>query len=289
MCILAFDIGGSSVKYGIWVNEQLVQQDSFSLPADWSLMKIALKQVFDRIQSERQITGVALSAPGLVDEAKGKIRGVSAVPYLHHFPIQKELTELFNVPVSMENDANCAALAEVWLGAASDVANSIFFVIGTGIGGAIVINRKLVKGRNLFGGEFGYMVLNESSSLSDLGSSVKCVKKYNQLTGANIDGQELFELAETGDELASHLLNKFYASVARGIYNLLVCFDPGRIVIGGGVSGNSQLIPMVDRQLKRILLENAVTELTYEIVACQFGNDANLIGAVYHFIENHPK
>lgn len=289
MSILAFDIGGSSVKYGVWVNEQLIQQDSFPLPADWTLMKTALQQVFDKIQNERQITGVALSAPGLVDEAKGEIRGVSAVPYLHHFPIQKELMVLFNVPVSMENDANCAALAEVWLGAASDAANALFFVIGTGIGGALVIDRKLIKGRNLFGGEFGYMALNESASLSDLGSSVKCVKKYKQLTGADINGQRLFELAETGDELASQLVNRFYASVARGIYNLLVCFDPGRIVIGGGVSGNSQLIPMIDQQLKRILLENAVTELTYELVACQYGNDANLIGAVYHFIENHSK
>lgn len=286
MTILAFDIGGSSVKYGVWSDMNLAQQQSFPLPDNWNLMKAELKQVFDRINEEKQIEGVAISAPGIVDDQKGEIRGVSAVSYIHHFPIQKELTSLFNVPVSMENDANCAALAEVWLGAASDVEHSIFFVIGTGVGGAIVINRKIFKGRNLFGGEFGYMSLNESASLSDLGSAVKYVQKYNRITGAKIDGKKLFELVNSDDILATKLVTKFCESVARGIYNLFVCFDPGRIVLGGGVSGNQQLIPIIDQHLKQILLENAVTEMEYELVACKFGNDANLIGAVYHFMES---
>lgn len=289
MSILAFDIGGSSVKYGVWQEQQLMRQQAIPLPADWESMKMTIKKIFEENNNQERLQGVALSAPGVVDDQKGEIRGVSAVPYIHHFPIKKELERLVGVPVSLENDANCAALAEVWLGAASDVANSIFFVIGTGIGGAIVIDRKLVKGRNLFGGEFGYMAVNESASLSDMGSLVKSVKKYNQLKQVKIDGKKLVELAEQGDELASQLTTSFYTGVARGIYNLLVCFDPGRVVLGGGVSGNQRLIPNIDRQLKRILLENAATELEYELVTCQFGNDANLIGAVYHFIETYEK
>lgn len=289
MNILAFDIGGSSVKYGVWVEEQLLEQQSFPLPENWQMMKAALKQVFDDINSQRQLSGVAFSAPGVVDDQKGEIRGVSAVPYIHRFPIQKELENLFERPVSMENDANCAALAEVWLGAASDTAHSIFFVIGTGIGGAVVIDRKLFKGRNLFGGEFGYMALNDSASLSELASSVKSVQKYNQLKETAIDGKQLLALAEQGDVLAVQLATKFYTGLARGIYNLLVCFDPGRIVIGGGISQNKLLIPSIQTQLKRMLLENGVSEMSYEIVPCQFGNDANLIGAVYHFIQTQSK
>lgn len=133
------------------------------------------------------------------------------------------------------------------------------------------------------------MAVNESASLNDVGSSVKSVKKYNQLNQTDINGETLFERAEQGDELAIQITTKFYAGIARGIYNLLVCIDPGRIVIGGGVSGNKYLIPNVDRQLKQILLENVVTELEYKLVACEFGNDANLIGAVYHFIETYEK
>ncbi|MGG5341867.1 ROK family protein [Enterococcus sp. AZ192] len=287
MNLLAFDIGGSSVKYGLWKNEKLAEQDSFPLPKDWIEMKQILKQIFDQKSQVGTLAGVAFSAPGVVDDKKGEIRGVSAVSYIHHFPIREELETLFGVPVSMENDANCAALAEVWQGAAKDVSDSIFFVIGTGIGGAVIIDRKLFKGRNLFGGEFGYMALNESSSLSDLGSSVKIVKKYNLINGTQIDGKELFERAEKEDLLAIQLVEQFYAAIARGIYNLLVCFDSGRVVLGGGVSKNERLLPNIQRHLTRILLEHAVTDMDYELVTCKFGNDANLIGAVYHFMENN--
>ncbi|MTD42111.1 ROK family protein [Erwinia sp. CPCC 100877] len=284
MNILAFDIGGSSVKYGLW-NEELKEQGSIKLPESWAELKEQLKQIFDQKNERMEIKGVAVSAPGLVDEEKGEIRGISAVPYIHHFPIKEELERLFGVPVAMENDANCAALAEVWLGSAKDVPHALFFVIGTGVGGAVIINRQLFKGRNLFGGEFGYMMMNESVSLSDIGSSVKSVKKYNRVSGTEIDGKELFARAANKDPLAIQLVEKFYAAVARGIYNLLVSFDPGRVVLGGAVSKNEQLIPNVQKHLARILLENAVTDMDYEIVGCKFGNDANLMGAVYHFME----
>ncbi|WP_086350955.1 ROK family protein [Candidatus Enterococcus clewellii] len=289
MGILAFDIGGSAVKYGFWEKDRLVRQQAFSLPKDWKAMTTELNAVFEQISQEHEITGVALSAPGLVNETIGQIQGISAVPYIHHFPIQQELSELFGVPVTMENDANCAALAEVWLGAAKDAEHCLFFVIGTGVGGSVILNRKLFKGQNLFGGEFGYMFLNDSASLSDLGSSVKAVKKYNQLTKEDIHGQELFERAEAGDPLADELAEKFYRAVALGIYNLLVCFDPGLIVLGGGVSANKVVLKQIKKHLNRILLERSVTAMTYRLEACVFGNDANLIGAVYHHMETVGK
>ncbi|MBL1226656.1 ROK family protein [Enterococcus sp. BWR-S5] len=284
MGILAFDIGGSAVKYGFWEKKRLLGQCAVPLPKDWKNMKKALKDVYEEFRESYDITGVALSAPGLVNEAIGQIQGVSAVPYIHHFPIQQELSELFGVPVTMENDANCAALAEVWQGAAKESENCLFFVIGTGVGGSVIINRKLFKGSNLFGGEFGYMFLNDSASLSDLGSSVKAVKKYNRLTNKAIQGKELFELAEAGDPLAEEIAGQFYRAAATGIYNLLVCFDPGLVILGGGVSANPVVVTRIKKQLSRILLERSVTDMNYSIEACVFGNDANLIGAVYHHI-----
>lgn len=286
MGILAFDIGGSAIKYGLWEKDQLVGQYAAALPKSWKSMKEELSTVFTHFSREYEVSGVALSAPGLVNEAIGQIQGISAVPYIHHFPIQQELSELFGVPVTMENDANCAALAEVWKGTAKEAEHCLFFVIGTGVGGSIILNRKLFKGKNLFGGEFGYMFLNDSASLSDLGSSVKAVKKYNRLTKKNIHGQELFELAEAGDPLAEEITTHFYRAVALGIYNLLVCFDPGLVVLGGGVSANPIVIGQIREQLNRILLERSVKAMDYRIEACTFGNDANLIGAVYHHIES---
>ncbi|MBP1046002.1 ROK family protein [Enterococcus sp. BWM-S5] len=286
MGILAFDIGGSAIKYGLWEADRLIGQCAVALPKSWKCMKQALDDVFKEFSKTYEITGIALSAPGLVNEKIGQIQGVSAVPYIHHFPIQQELEALFSVPVTMENDANCAALAEVWQGTAKDVEHCLFFVIGTGVGGSVIINRKLFKGQNLFGGEFGYMFLNDSASLSDLGSSVKAVRKYNQLTKKSIHGKELFELAEAGDPLAEEITGQFYRAVATGIYNLLVCFDPGLVVLGGGISANQSVVEQIKKQLNRVLLERSVTDMDYRIEACTFGNDANLVGAVYHHIES---
>lgn len=284
MSILAFDIGGSSVKMGLWHEGELTHKESFPLPSNWSEMKSKFVQIFNRLD-QFDITGVALSAPGIVDEDRGEIRGVSAVPYIHEFPIIKELEELFGCPISMENDANCAALAEAWLGAAKDAEHCLFFVIGSGIGGAIIINNQLFKGKNLFGGEFGYMFLNDSASLSELGSSVKAVQTYTRLSGKTITGEELFELAEHGDLLAIEITNRFFRAIALGIYNLLVSFDPGLVVLGGGVSENPLLIEKVKNQLDQILLERGVTAMEYEMERCHFRNDANLIGAVYNHLQ----
>lgn len=284
MSILAFDIGGSSVKCGLWQNNCLTHKHSFPLPSSWLEMKSKFIETFDTL-SQFDIMAVALSAPGIVDEKTGVIHGVSAVPYIHEFPIVKELEEIFGCPVSMENDANCAALAEVWQGAAKEADHCLFFVIGSGIGGAVIINKQLFKGKNLFGGEFGYMFLNDSASLSELGSSVRAVQTYNRLTDRDIDGEELFELAEQGDSLAIEITDRFFRALATGIYNLLVSFDPGLVVLGGGVSENPLLIEKVKKQLDQILLERGVTEMMYEMRRCQFRNDANLVGAVYNHLQ----
>ena len=283
MDLLVFDIGGSTVKYAVWHNDSLLEQSSFNLPSNWESMKKELYQIYQEKNSRYNLSGVSFSAPGVVDSQKGEIRGISAVPYIHNFKIEKELSELFNLPIAMENDANCAALAEVWQGEGRDVNNSVFFVVGSGIGGAVVINRKLLKGRNLFAGEFGYMPLNDSSSLSEMGSSVRVVAKYNSIKGTSIDGKELFELANQKDALAEQLTDKFYKSLARGIFNLLVCFDPDKVIIGGGISKNPVLIPNIEKELEKILVENGMVDYNYQIVPCKFGNDANLIGAVYQY------
>lgn len=283
MTILAFDIGGSAVKFGVWDNEQLENQSSFETPNDWETMKYKMMDIFHEFE-DKKIEGVSLSAPGVVDNSRGMIGGISAVPYIHDFMIKQELENLFHVPVVLENDANCAALAEVWKGAASDAQNSIFLVIGTGIGGSIIINRELYLGRNLFAGEFGYMFSNDSSTVSEVGSIVKLVKQYNDLTNSTISGEELF-LRTKNDVLAKHLVDCFTMNIARCIYNLLVSFDPGRVVIGGAISKNDFFIEKLQGDVLKLTLEKDVKGMNYEIVPCKFGNDANLIGAVFNYID----
>ena len=166
MSIVVFDIGGSAVKFGLWQEDALTGKGSFGTPKTWNAMKAEMKSVFDGFAAAGSIEGVAISSPGAVDSDAGIIGGISAVPYIHHFPIKAEWETMFGNLVSVENDANCAALAEVWLGAAKDIQHALFIVIGSGIGGAVILNRQLFKGKNLFGGEFGYMLLDGENTLS---------------------------------------------------------------------------------------------------------------------------
>jgi predicted NBD/HSP70 family sugar kinase len=292
MSLVVFDIGGSSVKYGIWNNDEMTENSSFVTPATWEEMKAALLQVKQEFGKQYTIEGIAISSPGAVNQKTGVIEGASAVPYLHHFPIFSELTELFGCPIAIENDANCAGLAEVWKGAAKGLKDVIFVVVGSGIGGAVIVNGKIHHGKHLFGGEFGYMLLTDEGTFSSLATPVHMANRYAKRMNLNpeeISGKEVFDLADQGDQVATEEVEKFYRYLAQGIYNLQYSFDPEKIIIGGGVSSKPDLIPQVRRKLTEIIEQVQIATIFPEIELCQYKNDANLIGAVYNYKLNHDK
>lgn len=283
--ILAIDIGGSAIKSGLWENDELTELPSFETPKTWDEMKAYLKSLVE----EHQITeGVAISAPGAVNAEEGVIYGVSAVPYLHRFPIKQELAEFLGVPVSFQNDANCAALAEVWQGNAKGLESAAMMIIGTGIGGGVVINGELRTGANLFGGEFGYQIMNNETleTLSDLGSPVAMAKRYSKIKADDrrYTSKEIFDLAEAGDELAQEQIDLFYNALSIGIYNVLISLDPDRVLIGGGISTREDLLTNLEERVQELLLKKGAKELKHSIMPCKFLSQANLIGAVYQFL-----
>lgn len=283
--ILAIDIGGSAIKSGLWENDGLTELPSFETPKTWDEMKAYLKSLVE----EHQITeGVAISAPGAVNAEEGVIYGVSAVPYLHRFPIKQELAEFLGVPVSFQNDANCAALAEVWQGNAKGLESAAMMIIGTGIGGGVVINGELRTGANLFGGEFGYQIMNNETleTLSDLGSPVAMAKRYSRIKADDhkYTSKEIFDLAEAGDELAQEQIDQFYNALSIGIYNVLISLDPDRVLIGGGISTREDLLANIEERVQELLLQKGAKELKASIMPCKFLSQANLIGAVYQFL-----
>lgn len=288
MSIVVFDIGGSAVKFGLWKEAALSGKGSFETPKSWDAMKNEMKSVFDGFAKTDSVEGVAISSPGAVDSVAGIIGGISAVPYIHRFPIKAEWENLFGVPVSVENDSNCAALAEVWLGAAKDVQHALFIVIGSGIGGAVIVNRQLFKGKNLFGGEFGYMLLDGENTLSRLGSPVQVAERYGKamkMPDGVVDGKYLFEKAQEGEPMAVEFVEDMIDALARGIYNLSVSFNPDRVIIGGGVSVREDLIARIGERTAYHLNAHGAEAVDPDIQVCAFRNDANLIGAVAHFRE----
>ncbi|TLG79877.1 ROK family protein [Vagococcus zengguangii] len=288
MAILAFDWGGTNVKYGVWHEEQLIDQGIEKTPKSYEEMKALLLQIKNGYEESFLFEGIAISAPGAVNYETGVIEGLSAIPYIHHFDIRQELSDLFNLPVRFENDANAAGIAETWQGIAKGLDNVLFVVLGTGVGGAIIQKGKLNVGAHRYGGEFGLMYLNHDQTFSQLGTAVKMAERYASRSGQGdkeVDAKQVFALAEAGDQLAQEEVNNFYNYLAQGLFSLMFCFDPDCIVIGGGVSAKEGLIEEVSRRVQQKIDALGIKNYPADIRACQFGNDANLIGAVASYYQ----
>lgn len=290
MAILVFDMGGSAVKYGVWSQDSLVSKGKFTTPNTWEEMKTQLQQV--RTSVNEEIEGVGISAPGAVNAQERRIDGISAIPYIHGFDIYSELEASFGVPVTIENDANCAGMAEFYQGAGKEFQQAAFVVIGTGVGGTLFQNGELVRGAHLYGGEFGLMILDQGKTFSQLGTAVQMAWRYCDRIGvdrATITGEEVFQRAEDGDAIAIEEVNKFYRYLAQGLFSIQFAFDPEVIIIGGGVSAKKGLLQEVNQRLKKMLADQALNDFVPLIKLCDYRNDANLVGAAANFQALYPR
>ncbi|WP_185819595.1 ROK family protein [Salibacterium salarium] len=285
----AFDIGGSFIKYGI-VKEDSSIINHDKVPTPESLEEL-ITVISDISAKNNDCEGIAISAPGAVSD-KGIIYGSSAIPYLHGPNIKELIFDKTSMPVYMENDANCAGYAEVWNGAAKGIQDALAVVIGTGIGGAIIKNGELHKGANLHGGEFGYMLLNSGKTGSNevwsrTASTEALVRKTAEkkdIPKSTLTGEKVFEWADAGDEDCIETIEEFYHLLALGIYNLQYIYDPEIILVGGGISARKDLIDKIQEKLELIMASVDLAKVKPEIAACQFRQNANLLGAVYGFI-----
>lgn len=295
---MVFDIGGTYIKFAV-MDEEANKLKSGKIPTPKDGLETFLQTISDIVGEYKdtyELQGIALSSPGAVDVKTGIIGGASAIPYIHGGESMTDLLrERTGLPISIENDANCAALAEGWLGAAKEVDYYICIVIGTGIGGSIVMNHSILRGASLHGGEFGYMImggahnkgkapLQSTWSLSaSTNALVREVERERSMAQGSLDGEAVFRLAEAGDPIAQSVISQFYKRLAIGIYNLQYALDPEKILIGGGISKRREVIEGINRELS--LLKDDISTLHIEVEACQFDNDANLLGALFHFLQ----
>ena len=169
---IVVDVGGSAVKYGLLnqYGEVLEKGNIVTDNEDINKFIFDIKGITEEYRNHENIKGLACSFPGAVNPKTGFIEGISAVPCIHNVNMKKLLTEATGLEVSMENDANCSALAEGWIGTAKEADNFVSIVLGTGIGGAVVINKRILRGKNLHAGEFGFMQITDDKGEDGLGN-----------------------------------------------------------------------------------------------------------------------
>ncbi|WP_348944919.1 ROK family protein [Chitinibacter sp. FCG-7] len=291
MNLIAFDIGGTQIKYGI-VDEtgQVLSAelcDTPKLDGGAGLLKVLIA-LAEPLKAAYQPAGIAISSFGLIDAKNGAVLGAAeAIDGYTGTQVKAELEAALQLPVAIDNDVNCVAIAEGWRGAAQGVENYIAVAIGTGIGGGIVINDRIYRGHRAAAGEWGYMLVDgliweDYASMRGLQHRVQALD-----TGRSLDGRAIFALYDQGDAQISQVVDQWFAFLATGLANLIYALNPERLVIGGGITARgpvflAELCAAVDK----VLLPDFKN--MSQIVLASAGNHAGMIGAVKNWLNTYP-
>lgn len=299
MAVGAFDIGGTNIKHGILSEQgEVLYKGIEATKASEGGMAIIgqIKEIARYLQEKEELSGIAISTAGQIDKHKGiVIHATDSLPGYTGINIKQELEHAFALPVSVDNDVNCAALGEYWQGAAKGVDQFLCLTLGTGIGGAIIVDGQVYHGAGYSAGEFGHMTLypdGEKCLCGDRGcyecyaSSRALEQRAQKQIQADISLHELFNRANQGDPDAESFIDQWVYDVALGIKSLVHIFNPSLIMIGGGISEQGNyLLEKLRRSVDAKIMPSFQHSL--ELKMAQNGNDANLQGAVYQLRTNY--
>jgi glucokinase len=231
--------------------------------------------------AKEKVTCLGIGVPGPISYEKGIVIEPPNLPGWKSVNLKKILEKEFRVPVHLDNDANCAALAEARFGAAKKARNFIYITVSTGIGGGIIIDRQLYRGAIGAAGEFGHMVIDPRGPLCGCGNhgcfealaSGSAIKKRS---GMDAIAVEL--AARQGDKKALAVIQETAHYLAIGIANLVNIFNPEMVVIGGGVSKMRELLlNPVRQEFKKYALTLPAKKV--KIVRVKLGGEAGVLGA----------
>jgi beta-glucoside kinase len=287
---LVFDIGGTTVKFSVMdEHANVVENSSCPTPnqGEGQIFKLII-EIANNYKRKWKLNGIALSVPGAVDVESGYVHFAGQVTDLIGKNIKEELTEI-GLPIELENDANCATLAEKWKGNAQECNSFICLTIGTGIGGGIYLDGHLKRGKNGMAGEVGLMIMNtnepldtltNTSTLSRLGSTWNLINRVNLQSDKKRSGEEIFDDYYRKDKMIEREVESFFNAIGIGTANLIHILAPEKVLFGGGISEQPGFTNHIIKRLKRIRPE--ILEIT-EVDVCKFKNLAGQIGALYHF------
>ncbi|QLG87545.1 ROK family protein [Chitinibacter bivalviorum] len=291
MNLIAFDVGGTQIKYGIVTeNGEVISAALFDTPkySGGAGLVSVLIRLARELMAKYTVAGVAISTFGLVDAKNGVIIGAAeAIDGYTGTQLKAELELALQLPVAVDNDVNCVAMAEGWQGAAKGVGNYIAVAIGTGIGGGIVIDERIYRGHRAAAGEWGYMridglIWEDHASMRGLQNSVN-----QSIDSAEpLDGKAIFALYDQGNTQIQAIVQAWFKLLARGLANLIYAFNPERIVIGGGITARGAQFLHELTSAVQTELQPDFQEMT-QIVLASAGNHAGMIGASKNWLNTY--
>ncbi len=312
MSYLGIDIGGTAAKFGIVDSAgRILREDSCDVSFDrydTPILTTVIKKLDEFAAANqisiRELEGIGVSATGQIDTQSGTVIGSAGhIRNWEGSRIKEELESRYAVKTTVVNDANCVAIGEHWIGKARGAVNALVITIGTGVGGGIISDSKILLGSKGVAGEIGHFVLDchgrpcscgnrgcyeQYASMTALVNTVKqqkqLLEKY-QLSEAEVNGKRIFELASEGAAPILEIVEEWIDFIACGLIGLTHIFAPEIILIGGGVSRQQELF--IDKLRGKVLAGvMPVFRSTTRLEAAALGNNAGLVGAVCYCM-NH--
>ena len=315
--VIAIDLGGTKIavgaishKYQILAREYHLTLADEGVEAVINRIVLVIEQIIGPRDTDlKQLYGVSIAAAGAIDSPRGIITFSPNLPGWHDVPLRDIVSERLGIKTWLINDTNAAALAEHHLGIGKGIDNLIYLTVGTGIGGAIILDGKLYTGVCGSAGEIGHMTIDTNGLRCKCGN-IGCLEtlasgsaiareaiehisrgERSSLTEIvagkieNITAKEAAMAAQRGDSLAEDVIGRAATYLGVGLVNLVNIFNPEMIIIGGGVANMGDLLLNPARQVVR---ERAfpVSAAAVRIVTAQFGDDAGLLGAAFFAFEH---
>lgn len=297
------DIGGTTVKMGLFTTEgDLLDKWEIKTRTEnggEAILPDIARSLQEKMEEKKikelQMSGIGVGVPAPVG-SDGVVKNTANLGWGYK-EVKKELEELTGQRVKVGNDANVAALGEMWLGAGKGQKNMVMITLGTGVGGGVIINGKPVVGAHGAGGEIGHICVNEKETISCGCGKKGCLEQYASATGivrlakerlakdedpsllreGEVSAKAVFDALKEGDAVAEEIVEEFGQYLGHAMANVAVIVDPSVIVIGGGVSKAGEiLLKYVEKSFKeREFFANAGTKF----VLATLGNDAGICGA----------
>lgn len=303
------DVGGTTVKLGLFNTDGdlLEKWEIPTVTADGGkaiLPDIArsIQKMMDEREMEREdVAGVGIGAPGPID-SEGTVYNAVNLGW-GTFSIKKELQRLLNMPVEAGNDANVAALGEMWQGGARGYTDVVMVTLGTGVGGGIIVEGKILPGATGAGGEIGHMHVNDDETVACNCGNHGCLEQYVSATGVvrlanlklaesgrdsllrgiEVTAKDVWDAAKKGDPLAMEVAEDFGWYLGKALAGVACVVNPEVFVIGGGVSkAGNILIDYIQKNYQKYAFTGCRGAL---FTLARLGNDAGIYGAARMVLE----
>lgn len=307
MYYLGVDLGGTNIAVGLVTEDgKIIASDSTPTLAEREypeivadMAKVCKKVVADAGIDMSEVASIGIGSPGSIDSENGIVLYANNLKF-NKAPIAQELRKHIDLPVNIENDANAAAYGE-YVANGNGANDFVFITLGTGVGGGIIIDKKLYKGFNGIGGELGHITLVHGGKMCSCGNP-GCWEAYASVTAlisqtkeaiaknpdslmakiaeenGEVNGRTAFNAAKAGDAAGQAVVDQYRDYIASGLVSIINIFQPERIVIGGGISREGEYLMAPIRDYCDKYAYNKLLKKT-EIQVATLYNDAGIIGA----------